>query len=39
MEVVVIASHQFRGGKRVLLTDQTGYMGSWLLLWLLEFGA
>ncbi len=29
----------FWAGRRVLLTGQTGFKGSWLLLWLLELGA
>ena len=36
---MVIVERQFWSGKRVLLTGQTGFKGSWLLLWLLELGA
>ena len=35
----MIATGQFWGGKRVLLTGHTGFKGSWLLLWLLQLEA
>jgi CDP-glucose 4,6-dehydratase len=31
--------HDFFKGKRVLVTGDTGFKGSWLVLWLLELGA
>ena len=31
--------HQFWNGKKVLVTGHTGFMGSWLSLWLTQLGA
>ena len=36
---VVVASRQFWRGKRVLVTGDSGFKGSWLALWLNELGA
>ena len=37
---MVIAPHlSFFSGKRVLVTGDTGFKGSWLSLWLAELGA
>ena len=37
--VETIFSNDFWKGKKILLTGHTGFKGSWLLLWLLKFGA
>ncbi|MCG3774014.1 MAG: CDP-glucose 4,6-dehydratase [Nitrospira sp.] len=34
-----LGMNEFWGGKRVLVTGHTGFKGSWLSLWLTEFGA
>jgi len=39
MESVVVMSASFWSGKRVLVTGHTGFKGSWLSLWLQQFGA
>lgn len=39
LENVVTPSESFWGGKRVLLTGQTGFKGTWCALWLAKLGA
>lgn len=37
--LVMMMSHSFWSGKRVLLTGHTGFKGSWLAIWLTRLGA
>ncbi len=39
LENVVILNPSFWAGRRVLLTGHTGFIGSWLSIWLLRLGA